>query len=92
MEDSGTLQSLSFLASAGRVDMRRVLVLRTASDFDQPSPGQTAAEALANSGLEKYSGYLPSLEAAWHVGHVVVAEILKNWGLYRDTVPGKPVK
>ena len=92
MEDSGTLQSLSFLARAGRVDMQRVLVLRTASDFDQPPPGQTAAEALANSGLEKYSGYLPSLEAAWRVGHVVAAEILKDWRLYQDTVPGKPAK
>src|SRR5471032_980616 len=35
MEDTGTLQSLTWLARAGRVDVRRVLVLRTASNFDQ---------------------------------------------------------
>jgi purine nucleoside permease len=47
MEDTGTLQSLTFLARAGRVDISRVMVLRTASDFDQPVPGRTAAESLA---------------------------------------------
>ena len=39
MEDTGTMQSLTFLAKAGRVDMNRVLVLRTASDYDQQPPG-----------------------------------------------------
>lgn len=87
MEDSGTLQALSFLAKAGRVDFTRVLVLRTASDFDQPAPGQTATAALANSDLGKYSGYLPSLEAAWRVGHTITDEIVKHWSEYRNTPP-----
>ena len=47
MEDTGTLDSLTYLARAGRVDLNRVMVLRTASDFDQPVPGKTAAENLA---------------------------------------------
>src|SRR5690606_35923410 len=34
MEDSGTLRSLTNLDRAGRVDLRRVLVLRTASNYD----------------------------------------------------------
>jgi purine nucleoside permease len=87
MEDSGTLQALSFLGRAGRVDPRRVLILRTASDFDQPPPGQTPAQALANPDLGTYAGYLPSLEAAWRVGHAVVAEILKHWSLYQEHLP-----
>jgi purine nucleoside permease len=87
MEDSGTLQALSFLGKAGRVDPQRVLVLRTASDFDQPPPGRTPAQALANPDLGKFAGYLPSLEAAWRVGHVVVTEILKHWSLYQDHLP-----
>ncbi|SEM35430.1 Purine nucleoside permease (NUP), partial [Variovorax sp. YR750] len=29
-------------ASAGLLDLRRVAVLRTASNFDRPHPGQTA--------------------------------------------------
>ena len=58
MEDSGTLQSLTNLAHAGKVDLSRVMVLRTASNYDQPPPGRTAAENLAeeNSGL--YSAYI----------------------------------
>ncbi len=35
MEDTGTLQSLTFLANAGRVDANRILVLRAVSNFDR---------------------------------------------------------
>jgi purine nucleoside permease len=88
MEDSGTLQSLTFLAKAGRVDLQRVLVLRTASDFDSPPPGMTAAEGLARNKIGQYAGYLPALEAAWRVGHPVVKNLTENWGKYRDQLPG----
>lgn len=88
MEDTGTLQSLTFLAKAGRVDLNRVLVLRTASDFDQQRPGMTAAESLAQNKIGKYTGYLPALEAAWRVGNAVVAELVKDWRRYREHVPG----
>ena len=87
MEDSGTLQSLTFLAKAGRVDLQRVLVLRTASDFDSPPPGMTAAEGLARNKIGQYAGYLPALEAAWRVGHLVVRNLTENWGRYRDQLP-----
>ncbi len=46
MEDTGTLQSLTWLAHAGRIDINRVLVLRTASNYDQQRIGVTAAESL----------------------------------------------
>jgi purine nucleoside permease len=88
MEDTGTLQSLTFLARAGRVDLNRVMVLRTASDFDQQRPGQTAAESLAQNKIGKYTGYLPALEAAWRVGNTVVAEMVKNWPKYAGEIPG----
>lgn len=87
MEDSGTLQSLAFLANAARVDLNRVLVLRTASDFDQPAPGETAAHSLARNKIGNYSGYRPALDSAWRVGRVVMAELVKNWDKYRDTMP-----
>jgi purine nucleoside permease len=91
MEDTGTLQSLTFLAKAARVDLNRVLVLRTASNFDQPPPGVTAAENLARTKLGQYSAYLPALEAAWRVGNTVVENLLKNWPKYRAITPaGKP--
>jgi len=87
MEDTGTLQSLTFLAHAGRVDLNRVLVLRTASDFDQPPPGESVAESLARNKPGRYTGFLPALEAAWRVGHVVVAELIAHWDRYRDHPP-----
>lgn len=90
MEDTGTLQSLTFLAKAGRVDLHRVLVLRTASNYDLPPHGVTAAENLARLKLGKgYTAYLPSLEAAWRVGNTVVDELVRNWPKYRDAVPSK---
>jgi len=89
MEDTGVLQSLTFLAKAGRVDLNRVLVLRTASDFDQPAPGMTAAESLARTKIGQYTGYLPALEAAWRVGNTVVSRIVENWSEYRERIPGK---
>jgi len=87
MEDTGTLQSLTFLARAGRVDLNRVMVLRTASDFDQQHPGQTAAESLAQNKIGKYTAYLPALEAAWRVGNRVVSELVSGWKKYRNAIP-----
>ena len=88
MEDTGTLQSLTFLAHDGRVDLNRVLILRTASDYDQPVPGITAAESLARTKIGSYTAYLPAIEAAWRVGNRVVEKLMENWGQYRDHIPG----
>jgi len=87
MEDTGTLQSLAFLGHAGRVDTQRVMVLRTVSNFDRPPRGMTAAESLSKQRVGAYSGYLPSLEAAYTVGQVVVKELLTHWGNYAKQIP-----
>ena len=89
MEDTGTLQALTFLARAGRVNRNRVLVLRTASNFDQQRPGITAAESLAETKIGQYSACLPALDAAWRVDRVVVEEITGNRTNYRDKEPGR---
>ncbi len=72
MEDTGTLQSLEFLARAGRVNANRVLVLRAVSNFDRQPRGLSATESLAKQRIGAYAAYLPSLEAAYRVGHGVV--------------------
>ena len=86
MEDTGRLQSLTWLARAGKVDIHRVLVLRTASNSDQQRTGMTAAESLAE--MTKYNAYLPALEAAYRVGSVVVDSLVANWAQTRDVIPG----
>jgi purine nucleoside permease len=91
MEDTGILQSLTFLHHAGRVDLDRVMVLRAVSNFDQPPTGLTAAESLAANAVHRYSAYMPALEAAYRVGNVVVSEIVTNWDRYQDRVPSSPV-
>jgi len=76
------------LDRAKRVDVKRVLVLRTASNFDQQMPGGDAAESLSGEKLGPgYSAYLPSLEAAYRVGSVVVHELVENWAVYEKTPP-----
>jgi purine nucleoside permease len=87
MEDTGTLQSLEYLSKARRVDWQRILVLRTVSNYDQQPKGMDAATSLSNQRIGAYGAYLPSLEAAYSVGHAVVAELMKNWERYRDNVP-----
>ncbi len=87
MEDTGTLQSLRGLANAGRVDWNRILVLRTVSNFDQQPRGMSATDSLAHQRIGSYSAYLPSLESAYRVGHVVVHELLSEWREYTSSVP-----
>ncbi len=84
MEDTGTLLSLKSLAKAGRVDWQRILVLRTVSNFDQQPRGMSAADSLARQRIGAYSAYIPSLEAAYTVGHTVVNELLDHWPKYAN--------
>jgi purine nucleoside permease len=87
MEDTGTLQSLTFLAAAGRVDRRRVLILRTASNFDQQRDGITAPESLAETKVGSYVAFEAALDAAHRVAAIVVHELVRRWSTYRDAMP-----
>jgi purine nucleoside permease len=73
MNDSGALLALQALTVQGKADWNRALLLRTASNFDMPPPGTTAAENLTAEQHGAYTAYLPSLETAYAVGHRVVA-------------------
>ena len=44
-EDNATYNALARAAAAGKVDLKRLAVLRTASNFDRPYPGQSACLA-----------------------------------------------
>ena len=90
MEDSGTMQSLTFLSQAGRVDLQRVLVLRTVSNFDREPPGSTAAESLSQISSGNYSGYMPALDAAQTVGDKVVRDMIEHWTARESEIPHAP--
>jgi purine nucleoside permease len=85
MEDSGTLTALRRLSRARRVDLQRVLVLRTASNYSMPPPGKIAAWSAT---AEYPDGGLPAFEAAYQVGNIVLQELIRGWPQYRDRIPG----
>jgi purine nucleoside permease len=87
MEDTGTLQSLTLLSHAGKVDLNRVLVLRTVSNYDREAPGVTAAESLAGMSDRKYSAFAAALETAQTVGDKVVRYLVEHWAEVKSTVP-----
>lgn len=66
------------------MDLGRVLVLlRGASNFDRPYPGQTALESMAAT-----TGGLPlALENVYRAGSVVVRHILQEWQRWEGGVP-----
>jgi purine nucleoside permease len=90
MDDTGNLPSLTWLAKADKVDLNRVLVLRTASNYDQQRQGISAAESIAETKVTKYSAYLSALDSAYRVGHVVVDSLVANWPKTRDHIPTNP--
>jgi purine nucleoside permease len=85
-EDQGLLLAVEKLGQLGRVDPKRLLVLRTASNFTVPPPGVAPATSLFEN-LASSPGYLPSLEANYQVGSVVTGELLLHWDQYHDHVP-----
>jgi len=87
-EDHGTMTSLRRLAAANLVDWDRVMVLRTASDFDQPYPGRTALQSIGDSSAMGLPIALDiSLENAYRVGSAVTRDIIGNWDAWAAGVP-----
>ena len=87
MEDSGTMQSLTFLGHAKRIDLRRVLVLRTVSNYDREPPGTSASDSLKTMVSGNYSAYFPALEAAFSVGDKVVRDLIQHWQERESEIP-----
>ena len=86
IENTGSYQSLSYLTKAGKADVNRFMVLRTASNYTMQPPGVTAAENLLKEG-EDYAGMGVALESAYRVGSKVVDTIVENWSVYREKPP-----
>jgi purine nucleoside permease len=92
MEDTGTLRALTNLTRAGRADVNRALVLRTASNHDMQPPGLTAAQSLSGEDIGHYSAFIPSLEAAHAVGSRVVHALVKGWERFEKEIPTAPAQ
>jgi len=91
MEDCGVIHSLQMLSQAKLVDAKRVLILRTASNYSAPSKDQSAADLLASESSSDsathLSAYIPALEAAYRVGSPVVNALSSNWQQNSSQLP-----
>ncbi|HEX4326062.1 MAG TPA: purine nucleoside permease [Burkholderiales bacterium] len=82
-EDNATYNALARAAAAGRVDLRRLAVLRSGANFDRPYPGQSALASLtADSG-----GFVPATHNLYLAGAPLVRDIVGNWAQWREGVP-----
>jgi len=74
-EDNAILEVLLRGAVHGLVDFSRIIIMRTASDFDRPFKGQSAADNLfADPG-----GFKPSILNLYLAGVEVINGILSGW-------------
>jgi len=85
-EDQGLFLAIEQLNKLGRADAKRLLILRTVSNFTMPPPGIRADKSLFDD-LSRSPGYLPALEADYRVGSVVVHNLLEHWEQYEDQLP-----
>lgn len=84
MEDSGFMNALERLNAMHRVDVDRVMVLRTGSNYSMQRPGHTAVESVT----APYIGSKLALEAAWLCGSTVLHNILSHWDTTYSHIPG----
>ncbi|AKJ30382.1 purine-nucleoside phosphorylase [Caldimonas brevitalea] len=86
-EDNATYNALARAAAAGRVDLKRLAVLRTGSNFDRPYPGQSAYQSLMASTQGQTGGFVPATRNLERAGGALVRDIVARWGLWQEGVP-----
>ncbi len=84
MEDNGTMTALARLTKTGIVDVNRVLVLRTVSNYSMPPQSRTAAWSTT---ADYPDDGLPALIAAKDVMGKVLVELLADWSKYENETP-----
>jgi purine nucleoside permease len=85
-EDNATLNALTRGANSGLVDLKRVAVLRSGSDFDRPYAHQSVFESMRAQ--RALSGALrTSTDNLVRAGMPLAAAIARHWDLWRDGVP-----
>ncbi|KAL4908317.1 hypothetical protein BDW74DRAFT_99572 [Aspergillus multicolor] len=76
-EDNATLESMLRGALAGLVDFSRIMIMRTASDFERPPLGESPFMNLFTTDAQ--DSFTPATENLYRAGIKVVEGILDNW-------------
>ncbi len=85
-EDNATLNALTRGAQSGLLDIERVAVLRTASDFDRPYAQQTALESL--QAQRRLAGAIrTSTDNLVRAGMPLVLAITRDWDRWQSGAP-----
>lgn len=71
--------------SAGKMDFKRVMVLRSGSDVDRPHPGQSNSDVLLN--YAQQGGFAPATANLLLTARPVIREITGHWAQWRKGVP-----
>jgi purine nucleoside permease len=85
-EDNATLNALTRGAQSGLLDLKRVAVLRSGSDFDRPYAHQRAIDAL-RAQLALAGALRIATDNLVRVGLPLVDDIAQHWDLWREGVP-----
>lgn len=81
-EDHGIMDVLTIYGAQGKVDPKRVLMLRTASNYTREADGaDPVMKDFAHGGAEA------AYEAAYRVAAPVVNALVKGWATYGKTLP-----
>jgi purine nucleoside permease len=88
-EDNAVLNALTRGSVSGLVDLRRVAVLRSGSDFDRPYPHQSVIDSMRTQ--RALQGAVPIAAANLvHAGMPLVDDIVLHWDLWQHGVPPNP--
>lgn len=75
-EDNATLEAMLRAAVVGTIDFARIILMRTASDFDRPYPGTSVEFNLFYS---DQGGFVPAIANIYLAGTPVIKGILSGW-------------
>ncbi|GEN63738.1 purine-nucleoside phosphorylase [Acetobacter oeni] len=82
-ESQSNQREMRLLASRQLIDPERIMVLRSASNFDMPPPGIGPTQSMGDEG----PGQPLAFDNNERAGAPVVRELATHWSRYRDTVP-----
>jgi purine nucleoside permease len=88
-EDNATLTALARASLSALMDLRRVAILRSGSDFDRPYPQQKVLDGL-RSQLKIKGTIRISTHNLVDAGMPLVDDIVQHWDQWKNSVPATP--
>jgi purine nucleoside permease len=88
-EDNAVLNALTRGSRSGLVDLRRVAVVRSGSDFDRPYPHQSVLDSMRTQRALPGAVTIAAVNLV-HAGMPLVDDIVRHWDAWQGGVPSHP--